>query len=79
VRKVFLTMHPLHDYRVKITPLAEDYSEFMRDEVSGYEKDFTLITTKDKLAEVKKVNFNYNVDCLIEVFGVWPDGSEKLL
>jgi len=65
VRKVFLTMHPLHDYKVKIRPLAEDYADLMREEVNGYEKDFMLITRKDKVAEVKKVNFNYNVDCVI--------------
>lgn len=76
VRKVFLTQHPQHSYRVYVTPLSDSDSESPYE--IEYNKNYTLYSKdQDFLGQKKSLSMTYDRDMMIKVFKQDPVTEEE--
>ena len=77
VRKVYLTQHPLHDYRIELKPLWDE--AIPEDSEISYTKKTTLFkSSTDYLGQKKTINVSYDKAMQVDVFAVDKDSEEHI-
>lgn len=78
VRKVYLTQHPLHDYKIKISPISDEDLPVQDDSSEiTYNKETVLYKTdSDYLGQKKTINISYDRNMRVDIYASSTIGTE---